>query len=79
MAPPVRELWPRRRRGRRWVQVTWASRPTDHMKPTSSRAIAVQTTVVFLPRALRARYRAVSRVCAFQAISRTLGEVCSSL
>jgi hypothetical protein len=32
-----------------------ASRPTDHMKPTSSRAMAVQTMVVFLPLALSAR------------------------
>lgn len=39
-----------------------AYRPTDHMKPTNSRAIAVQTIVVFLPFALRARYRTVSRV-----------------
>jgi hypothetical protein len=56
-----------------------ASRPIDHMKPTSSRAIAVHTIVVFLPLALRALYRAVSRTCAFQAISRTLGEVASNL
>jgi hypothetical protein len=51
-------------------RTSWA---TDHMKPTSSRAMAVHTTVVRLPRAARARYRAVSRACAFQAISRTFG------
>ena len=43
-------------RGRfRCFQVVWASLATDHMKPTSSRAIAVQTTVVFFPRPLSAR------------------------
>lgn len=36
-------------------QVTRASLATAHMKPTSSRAIAVQTTVVRLPRALSMR------------------------
>jgi hypothetical protein len=46
-------------------RTSWA---TDHMKPTSSRATAVHTTVVRLPRAARARYRAVSRACACQAI-----------
>src|SRR5215212_8457937 len=33
----------------------WLSRATDHMKPASSRAIAVQTMVSLLPRAARAR------------------------
>jgi hypothetical protein len=47
--PPVRE-----RRSLR-AQVVCASLATDHMKPTSSRAIAVQTTVVFFPRPLSAR------------------------
>jgi hypothetical protein len=41
--------------GRSDVQRTVASRPTAHMKPASSRAIAVQTTVLFLPRALSER------------------------
>ncbi len=54
-----------------------ASLETAHMKPASSRAIAVQTTVVFLPRPLNARYRAVSRVWAFHAISRTFEGACS--
>ncbi|OBQ84913.1 hypothetical protein A9K71_21395 [Mesorhizobium sp. WSM3873] len=36
-------------------QVACASLAKAHMKPTSSRAIAVQTTVVFLPRALNIR------------------------
>lgn len=36
-------------------QVTRASLATAHMKPTSSRAIAVQTTVVRVPRALSMR------------------------
>ena len=36
-------------------QAVCASLATDHMKPTSSRAIAVQTTVVFFPRPLSAR------------------------
>jgi hypothetical protein len=35
---------------------------TAHMKPTSSRAIAVRITVVLLPRPLSARFRAVKRV-----------------
>jgi len=48
-------------------------------EPISSRAIAMHTMVVFLPLALKARHRAVSRTCAFQAISRTLGEVASNL
>ena len=47
--PPMRE-------GRfRRVQAVWASLAIDHMKPTSSRAIAVQTTVVFFPRLVSAR------------------------
>ena len=50
--PPVREGLVRRSAVR---QAARASRATDHMKPTSSRAIAVQTTVVFLPRPLSAR------------------------
>ena len=37
------------------VQVTCASWPIAHMKPTSSRATASQTTVDFLPLALSAR------------------------
>jgi len=55
-------------------QTGCATRPTDHMKPASSRAIAVQTTVVRLPVAASRRYRAVRRDCAFQAISRTTGD-----
>jgi hypothetical protein len=39
----------------RLLQAICTSLATDHMKPTSSRAIAVQTTVVFLPRPLSAR------------------------
>jgi hypothetical protein len=50
-----------------------------HMKPTSSRAIGVQTTVVFLPRRLSARCRAVKRDCAFHAISRILRGTCANL
>jgi hypothetical protein len=42
------------------------------MNPASSRATAVQVTVIFLPRAENARKRALSRDCAFQAISRIL-------
>lgn len=42
-------------------QAGCATRPTDHMKPASSRAIAVQTTVVRLPVAVSLRYRAVRR------------------
>ncbi len=34
---------------------------TAHMKPASSRAIAVQATVSFIPRAENAPNRAVSR------------------
>ena len=49
------------------------SRATAHMNPASSRAIAVQATVSFLPRAANARNRAVRRDCAFRALSRTLG------
>lgn len=67
LPPPVRE----------WDvvhQIGCATRPTDHMKPASSRAIAVQTTVVRLPVAASRRYRAVRRDCAFQAISRTTGD-----
>ena len=47
--PPLRE------RPMPPVQAVCASLATDHMKPTSSRAIAVQTTVVFFPRPLSAR------------------------
>jgi hypothetical protein len=43
------------------------------MNPGSSLAIAVQVTVSFLPRAGSALKRAVSRDCAFQAISFILG------
>ena len=32
-----------------YAQVDWATRPTDHMKPASSRAMAVHTTVDRLP------------------------------
>jgi hypothetical protein len=70
--PPVREV--------RDLLVSYAeayrgctSRPIDHMKPTSSRAMAVQTIVAFFPRAISARYLAVRRVCAFHAISRIFG------
>jgi hypothetical protein len=50
--PPVREIYPP---AGGWPQLVCASRATDHMNPTSSRAIAVQTTVVFFPRPLSAR------------------------
>jgi hypothetical protein len=39
----------------RRIQASLPSLATDHMKPTSSRATAVQTTVVFLPLAIKAR------------------------
>ena len=67
LSPPVRE-------GEMSGQIVCATRPTDHMKPASSRAMAVQTTVVRLPVAVSLRYRAVRRDCAFQAISRTTGD-----
>ncbi len=63
---------------RRPDQVACASQATTYIKPANSRAIAVQTAVVLLPRPLNIRYRVVSGVCAFQAISRTLGGACSS-
>ncbi|WP_246684434.1 MULTISPECIES: hypothetical protein [unclassified Mesorhizobium] len=43
----------------------------DQMKPTISRAMATLTTLAFLPRALKRRYRVQSRTCAFHPISRT--------
>ncbi len=46
--PPMREMFAVAAGN----QVARASLATAHMKPTSSRAIAVQTTVVRLPRAL---------------------------
>ena len=42
--------------------IACASLATAHMKPASSRAIAVQTTVVRFPRAVNTRYRAVNRL-----------------
>ena len=39
--------------------------------------MATQMTVVFLPRPLSERWRAVRRVCAFHAISRTFGDTAS--
>ena len=48
--PPMREV--------NWADQAWAAvaaLATAHMKPASSRAIAVQTTVVFLPRAINVR------------------------
>ena len=50
--------------------VTWA---IAQMNPTSSRAMAVMTTGAFFRRASIRRYRAQSRICAFQAMSRTSG------
>ena len=44
-------------------------RAMSHMKAAISLAIAVVTTVDFLPRWLSLRYRAVSLDCAFQAMS----------
>ena len=78
--PPVRELWTARERGRVRLpaQAGRTSRATAHMNAASSRAMAVQVTVVFLPRATNARYRAVSRLCAFHAISRIVGDTRSS-
>lgn len=67
LPPPVRE-------GDVISQAGWATRPTDHMNPASSRATAVHTTVVRFPVALSLRYRAVRRDCAFHAISRTAGD-----
>jgi hypothetical protein len=76
----MREAWARPpASGRRADQAGWLSRATDPLNPTRSRAIAVQTTVSFLPRADSARYRAVRRLGAVQAISRTLGGTCASL
>ena len=54
----------------------WHSRasqvlPQAHMNAAISRAMAVVTTVDFLPRWLSLRYRAVKRDCAFQAMSCT--------
>ena len=43
-----------------YVLFACASLATAHMKPASSRAIAVQTTVVRFPRASSRRYRAVN-------------------
>ena len=48
------------------------SRPIAQMKPASSLAIAVTTTVGFLPLAIIERYRLHSLVCAFHAIYRML-------
>ena len=48
LPPPLRE-------GDAAAQATCASLDIDHMKPTSSRAIAVHTTVVFLPRPINER------------------------
>ncbi len=45
-------------------------RAIAHMKPTSSRAMAVITIGAFLPRASMRRYRPHKRTCAFHAISR---------
>lgn len=56
----------------------WTSFATAHMNPASSRATAVQMTVNLLPRAENARKRALSRDCAFQAISRIFGGTRSS-
>lgn len=67
LPPPVRE-------GGVTSQAGWATRPTDHMNPASSRATAVQTTVVRFPVALSLRYRAVRRDWAFRAISCTAGD-----
>ena len=63
-SPPVRERWRLRRAGFsiQIAAVGGTSIATAHMKPASSRAIAVQATVVFFPRAENARYRAVRRV-----------------
>ena len=43
-------------------------RAISHINAESSRAMAVVFTVLFLPRGLSRRYRAVSRDCAFQAM-----------
>ena len=49
----------------------FTSCPMAHTKPDSSRAMAVTVTFPFLPLAMSLRNRLHSRVCAFQAISRT--------
>src|SRR5689334_15723382 len=46
-------------------------RPMAHRNAAISRAIAALTMGAFLPAAVMRRWRAQSRVCAFQAISRT--------
>ena len=58
-----------------YVLIACASLATAHMKPASSRAIAVQTTVVRFPRTASKRYRAVNLLWAFHAISPTAGGV----
>lgn len=48
----------------------WVARAIAQMKPTISRAMAVVTTTFGLPAAVRRRYLAHRRTCAFQAMSR---------
>src|SRR5271168_3232 len=55
-----------------------AMRAIAQIKPTISRAMAVVTTTFSLPEAVRRRYLAHSRTCAFQAISRISADSGSS-
>jgi hypothetical protein len=56
-----------------------SARAMAQMKPANSRATAVMATTSGLPARQSERYRSVSRVCAFQAMSRTTGGAASTL
>jgi hypothetical protein len=55
------------------------ARAMAQMKPANSRATATMATTSSLPRRQSERYRAVSRTCAFQAMSRTSGGAAATL
>ena len=55
------------------------ARAMAQMKPASSRATAVMATTSGLPARQSARYRPVSRCCAFQAMSRTSAGAAATL